>query len=93
MPAATQDLSLALDVATPASEVLAAIIEGAGELLEHVELVDDYRGTNLPEGQKSLTFALRFRASDRTLTQVEASEARDQAVALANQRFGATLRA
>ncbi len=93
MPAATQDLSLALDVATPAAEVLAAIIEGAGELLEHVELVDDYRGTNLPEGQKSLTFALRFRAADRTLTQVEASEARDHAVALANRRFGATLRA
>lgn len=93
MPAATQDLSLALDAATPAAEVLATIIEGAGHLLEHVELVDDYRGDKLPAGQKSLTFALRFRAADRTLTQVEASEARDQAVALANQRFGATLRA
>jgi phenylalanyl-tRNA synthetase beta chain len=93
MPAATQDLSLALDASTPAAEVLATIIEGAGELLENVVLVDDYRGSNLPEGQKSLTFALRFRATDRTLTQAEASAARDQAVALANQRFGATLRA
>jgi phenylalanyl-tRNA synthetase beta chain len=92
-PAATQDLSLVLDVSIPAADVLATIKESAGELLEEVVLVDDFRGGNLAENQKSLTFALRFRATDRTLTQAEASEARDQAVAEANRRFKATLRA
>lgn len=92
MPAATQDLSLVVNRDVPAAELLSVIRQGAGELLERVVLVDDYRGSNVPEGQKSLTFALRFRAADRTLTQVEASEARDAAVALANQKFGATLR-
>jgi len=61
--------------------------------LEKVWVTDDYRGTGLPEGSKALTFALRFRAADRTLTQAEATEARDSAVVLAGQRFGATLRA
>lgn len=92
LPAATQDLSLVVDAAVPAGEVLAAVREGAGELLEHVRLVDDYRGAGLPEGAKSLTFALRFRAPDRTLTAAEATEAKLAGAALAHGRFGATIR-
>jgi len=93
MPAATQDLSLLVDSELPAATLQATIIEGAGQLLEQIRLVEDYRGSNIPEGKKSLTFALRFRAEDRTLTQVEATESRDRAVALANERFGAIIRA
>jgi phenylalanyl-tRNA synthetase beta chain len=92
MPAATQDLSLVVKTEVPAGELLEVVRVAAGELLEKVVLVDDYRGANVPEGYKSLTFALRFRAADRTLTQVEASEARDKAVEAANKKFGATLR-
>ncbi|MGN6324890.1 phenylalanine--tRNA ligase subunit beta [Pseudolysinimonas sp.] len=92
MPAATQDLSLVVPVTVPAGEVLEAVVAGAGELLEHAALVDDYRGAGLPEGSKSLTFALRFRARDRTLTAAEASEAKLAGAALAGNRFGATVR-
>ena len=92
LPAATQDLSLVVRQEIPAAEVLAAVQEGAGELLEEISLTDDYQGANIPEGTKSLTFALRFRAMDRTLTQVEASEARDAGVELARQRFSAEIR-
>jgi phenylalanyl-tRNA synthetase beta chain len=92
MPAATQDLSLVVAVSVPAGDVLATVIEGAGVLLEHATLVDDYRGAGVPEGQKSLTFALRFRAPDRTLTAAEASEAKNAAVALAGKRHGARVR-
>ena len=93
MPAATQDLSLVVDVSLSAAELLTAIQEGAGELLESIDLIDDYRGQGLAAGKKSLTFALLFRASDRTLTQAEATQARDTAVALVNAKFGAELRA
>ena len=91
-PAATQDLSLVVTAATPAGDVLATVVEGAGALLEHAYLVDDYRGAGVAEGSKSLTFALRFRAPDRTLTAAEATEAKTAAVALAAERFGAALR-
>ncbi|WIB59703.1 phenylalanine--tRNA ligase subunit beta [Curtobacterium sp. MCLR17_007] len=91
-PAATQDLSLVVGVDVPAGDVLDAVRAGAGELLEYARLVDDYRGSGVDEGQKSLTFALRFRATDRTLTAAEASVARDGAVRRAGERFGATLR-
>ena len=46
----------------------------------------------MPDGAKSLTFALRFRAPDRTLTAAEATEAKLAGVAAAAERFGATLR-
>lgn len=92
LPAATQDLSLVVSQAIPAASVLAAVKEGAGQLLEEISLTDDYRGANIPEGTKSLTFALRFRAMDRTLTQAEATQARDAGVELARQRFSAEIR-
>jgi len=91
-PAATQDLSLVVADSVPAGDVLATIIEGAGALLEHAQLVDVYRGAGLADGTSSLTFALRFRGADRTLTAAEATEAKLAAVALAGERHGATLR-
>lgn len=91
-PAATQDVALVVDADLPAAEVAAVLAEGAGELLEDVRVFDDYRGTGIEEGKKSLAFALRFRASDRTLTADEASAAREAGVALAAERLGAVQR-
>ncbi len=91
-PAATQDLSLVVSRDIPAGAVEAAVEEGSGDLLEEIRLVDDYRGTGVDDDHKSLTFALRFRAPDRTLTAAEATEAKMAGVALAAERFGATLR-
>jgi phenylalanyl-tRNA synthetase beta chain len=92
LPAATQDVSLVVAESVRAGELLAILVEGAGELLEHATLVDDYRGPGIPDGSKSLTFALRFRAPDRTLTQAEATAAKTAAVTLAAAHVGATLR-
>lgn len=92
-PAATQDLSVVVPVATPAGAVRTALLDGAGELLEEAVLVDDYRGEGLEPGTKSITFSLRFRATDRTLTAAEATEAKTAGLAVATERFGAQLRA
>ncbi|TNB73920.1 phenylalanine--tRNA ligase subunit beta [Arthrobacter sp. BB-1] len=91
-PVATQDVALVVPAGIPADEVLAALREGAGELLEDVALFDVYAGKGIEEGKKSLAFGLRFRANDRTLTADEASAARESAVALAAERFGAVQR-
>ncbi|MGM1030093.1 MAG: phenylalanine--tRNA ligase subunit beta [Actinomycetota bacterium] len=92
VPAATQDLSVVVPVDVPAGDVRRAVRDGAGALLEHIALVDDYRGAGLGAGEKSLTFALRFRAPDRTLTAAEASEAKLAGLAVAAERHGARLR-
>ncbi|MER7924559.1 MULTISPECIES: phenylalanine--tRNA ligase subunit beta [unclassified Streptomyces] len=92
-PVATQDVALVVDVAVPHADVEAVLREGAGELLESIRLFDVYENAaQLGEGKKSLAYALRFRAADRTLTVDEASAARDAAVALAGERVGAVLR-
>ncbi|MFJ5556570.1 phenylalanine--tRNA ligase subunit beta [Streptomyces sp. NPDC093250] len=92
-PVATQDVALVVDASVPAADVEAALREGAGELLESIRLFDVYENAEqLGEGRKSLAYALRFRAHDRTLTVDEASAAREAAVALATARTGAVLR-
>ncbi|MFE3035775.1 phenylalanine--tRNA ligase subunit beta [Streptomyces canus] len=93
-PVATQDVALVVDKFVPHAEVETALREGAGELLEDIRLFDVYENEEqLGDGKKSLAYALRFRAGDRTLTVDEASAARDAAVALAGERTGAVLRA
>jgi phenylalanyl-tRNA synthetase beta chain len=70
-----------------------ALALGAGDLLEDITLFDVYLGDQVGAGKRSLAYKLRFRAPDRTLTVEEATEARDAALAVAAERFGASLRA
>ncbi|WP_405935949.1 phenylalanine--tRNA ligase subunit beta [Streptomyces sp. NBC_00726] len=91
-PVATQDVALVVGQDVPAADVERALREGAGELLESLRLFDVFTGEQIGAGNKSLAYALRFRAADRTLTVDEASAARDAAVALAAERTGAVLR-
>ena len=67
-------------------------MSGAGDLLESVRLFEVYTGPQVGEGRKSLNFALRFRAPDRTLTETETGAARDAAVAAAAEAVGAVQR-
>ena len=92
-PAVFQDVSLVVPVNVPAQAVADAVREGAGELLEDIQLFDVFTGPQIGEDRKSLTFALRFRAPDRTLTEDDASAARDAAVRRAAEAVGAELRA
>ena len=91
-PAVFQDVALIVDEAVAAQSVVDAVRDGAGELLEDVRLFDVYTGPQIGDGRKSLALALRFRAADRTLTEDEASAARDAAVATAAERVGAQQR-
>ena len=92
MPAATQDLSLVVGLDVSAADLVKTIEEGAGELLESISLVDDWRSETLGQ-KKSLTFSMVFRAKDKTLTAAEATAAKEAAVQLAAERHGAELRA
>lgn len=96
-PAAKEDVALVVDATVPAAEVLDAVRTGAdaspaGPVLESARLFDVYTGEQLGEGKRSLAFALRLRAADRTLTAEETAGVREAVVAEAGRRFGATLR-
>jgi len=91
-PPASVDVALVTEAGVPAADVEAALRDGAGPLLESVRLFDVYTGPQVGEGRRSLAYALRLRAPDRTLTDVEVLAARDAAVAEAGRRVGAVLR-
>ena len=91
-PLAKEDVALVVDEQVTQAEVRAALVEGAGELLESCELFDIYRGPQVGEGKKSLAFALHFRG-DKTLKDTEAAQAREAAVTVAEERCGAVQRA
>ncbi|MHA7652239.1 phenylalanine--tRNA ligase subunit beta [Mycobacterium sp. ML4] len=91
-PAVFQDVSLVVPADVSAQAVEDAVREGAGDLLEHLQLFDVFVGPQIGADRKSLTFALRFRAPDRTLTEDDATAARDAAVRCAAERVGAELR-
>ena len=92
-PVAKEDVALVVeDASVPAADVEAALREGAGDLLESVRLFDVYIGDQVGPGRKSLAFALRFRAPDRTLKEGEATACATAAVALAAERVGAVQR-
>ena len=91
-PVAKVDVALVVDASVAAADLQATLTEGAGGLVESVRLFDVYSGEQVGEGRRSLAYALRFRAPDRTLTDEEVARARDAAVALAGERHGAVLR-
>ena len=91
-PAVFQDVALIVGDDVSAQSVVDAVRAGAGELLEDVRIFDVYTGPQIGDGRKSLALALRFRAADRTLTEEEASAARDAAVAVAEKQVGAIQR-
>ncbi len=80
-PAALRDIALVVDESRQAAEVRATLWQVAQAAtnnafaVETVEVFDVYHGKGLPEGKKSLAFALSFRSVDRTLTDGEVNAA------------------
>ncbi|HEX2196756.1 MAG TPA: phenylalanine--tRNA ligase subunit beta [Actinomycetota bacterium] len=87
------DLAVVVDEPVLAETALEIVREAGAPEVASARLFDLYRGDQLPEGRKSLAFALEIRAEDRTLTDQEALAVRDRIVAALGERLGAELRA
>jgi phenylalanyl-tRNA synthetase beta chain len=91
-PSVTRDLSIIIDAAVQAGQILTVIQGFHPQLLRQVRLFDVYAGKPVPTGKKSLTFALMYRADDRTLTDEEVNSVQARVVEHVRQQFGAQLR-
>jgi phenylalanyl-tRNA synthetase beta chain len=92
-PAVNRDLGVVVAEDVPAGELLRAIKEAGGELLESASAFDEYRGSQVPDGRKSVAFALTFRRPDRTLTDAEVDRLLETIRAALRKRHEATFRA
>jgi phenylalanyl-tRNA synthetase beta chain len=91
-PPADRDVAIVVDESTAHGPVEAAIREVAQPLLEAVRLFDVYRGESIPQGRKSLAYTLRYRASDRTLSDDEVASMHARVEDALRSRFGAEVR-
>jgi phenylalanyl-tRNA synthetase beta chain len=91
-PAVELDLAIVVPEEVTAERVEQAIVSAGGKLLEGVRLFDVYRGAGVPEGRKSLAFALTYRAADRTLTDEDVSPVHDKLVRKVTGAVGGELR-
>ena len=67
-------------------------MEISAPLISRVELYDYFEGKKIEEGKKSLTYALIFQSSERTLTDEEVNPVFDKIVYGLSDKLGATLR-
>jgi phenylalanyl-tRNA synthetase beta chain len=88
-PAIRRDLSLVMDEAIPAGELLTAIAELDLPLLQETRLFDVYRGKGLAENEKSVALGLISRAFDRTLEEQDVNAVTRLVVEHLEARFGA----
>ena len=91
-PASTRDFSFVCDEDMEVGKLTSVIAKAGGKLVEDVKLFDIYRGVQLGEGKKSVSFRVTLRASDRTLTVEEADKVSNKILSSLEHQLGLTLR-
>ena len=90
-PAAQRDIAVLCDDDLPVLTMERAVKNAVGPILEKIELFDVYRGSQIPEGKKSVAFNLVLRQPDRTITDEQSESAVKKALE-ALSGLGAELR-
>ncbi|MCK8825055.1 phenylalanine--tRNA ligase subunit beta [Fuchsiella alkaliacetigena] len=91
-PASTRDIALVVGEEINSQQIEKVIKEVAGDLIERIELFDQYRGEQIGQDAKSLAYSLSYRANDRTLTVEEVNELQAEIEAELDNRLGAKIR-
>jgi len=91
-PAVTRDIAVVCEESVTVADLQTVIAEAGGKHLEGSRLFDIYTGAPIPEGKKSVAFALRYQAADRTLTDEDADKATTKILAALERQLGAIIR-
>lgn len=91
-PAVSRDFSLVCDEEVEVGTLEEAMSSCGVKILESITLFDVYRGSQLPEGKKSVSFSVTLRAADHTLTVDEADKATKKILGALEHKLGVTIR-
>ena len=91
-PPVLEDLAIVVAETVPAQALVNVMRKVGKDLLVDVRLFDVYRGQQIAEGRKSLAYALVYQAADRTLTDEEVAQLRNQILDQLHEELGAVLR-
>ena len=90
-PTVPFDVAVVVPERTPAGDVSGVLERVDGKLVRSVRLFDAYTGKNIPEGTRSLAFAITFGSYERTLDTVDVDRLR-ATVSSAIKKHGWSLR-
>ena len=91
-PAMVRDIALVCDEDMTVAEIENVVLQVGEEILKGIKLFDIYRGSQVPEGKKSMAFTLTYRHNDRTLTDEDVKKAHDNVLNALNEKLNVTLR-
>ncbi len=91
-PKVERDLAIVVDEETLSDMPTELIYKTGGEWVESVRLFDVYEGEQVPEGKKSLAYAIIYHSATETLTDKAVNALHDKIVKRLNQELGAELR-
>jgi phenylalanyl-tRNA synthetase beta chain len=91
-PASDRDIAFFVSVDISLADIQKSIVKVGGELLEAVEVFDEYRGENVPDGQRSLAIRSIYRALDRTLVDADVEPLQQKVRDVLVEKFNVTLR-
>lgn len=90
-PAVTRDIAMLVDDSVKVAEIETVIRKAGGNLLEELNLFDVYKGSQIPEGKKSVAYSAVYRA-DKTLKEEEINKIFNKTVKSLEHVLGAVLR-
>jgi phenylalanyl-tRNA synthetase beta chain len=91
-PAVYRDLSLVVDHSLEAGKLVEEIWASQEPYIDEVTLFDLYQGASIPEGKKGVSYRIRYRADDRTLTDEEVNQYHERVTARLREIFRVELR-
>lgn len=91
-PAVTRDIALLVDDSILVQEIQDIIIKQGGSMVEAVKLFDIYKGEQIPEGKKSIAYAIVYRGENKTLTDDEVNKVHSKILKTLEFKLGAQLR-
>jgi phenylalanyl-tRNA synthetase beta chain len=91
-PSSSRDIAFFIPTQFSVAEIERLVHKTGGTLLESVELFDEYKGENVPEGKRSLAIRLTYRASDRTLTDTDIDPVHQKIREALEEKFQVNLR-
>lgn len=91
-PAVTRDIAMLVNEDVTVGEIEAIIRKNGKAILEEVKLFDVYRGSQIPEGKKSVAYALVYRGENKTLKDEEVNKVHDGVVKALADKLSAELR-
>ena len=91
-PSVERDFAIVVEGEFPSQQIVGWIKNRGEALIEYVEVFDQYVGSPIPAGKKSLAYKISYRADDRTLTDTEVNTLHQNLVDQIAKFFGAQVR-